>query len=217
MSLTLAQAEALVRLRTRHPDATDPRATSAQIKADLNREYKDLRLELQGIAPQLYLKHSGDLVLPDDDETPTIELDATTCGVVSNVFRVDRYFDGIGWREIDQASELAPYDTNGKRTFYRQGNCLVFGPDRSCGGTYRILYHVVPVDLLEASELFLIPDCLENALVLRAMGWLLLGDGDGAAAKLEHDKLAAGLVDKAAPILRKQYGRHTKRPGLRIR
>jgi hypothetical protein len=217
MSLTRAQARGLVRRRTRHQDEDDPRASSDDINDDLDREYKGLRLELQEIAPQLYLKQSGDLVLPDDSETPTIELDATACGVVSNVFRVDRYFEGVGWREIDQASELSPYDTNGKRTFYRQGNCLVFGPDRSCGGTYRVIFHVVPVTLTDDTQLYLLPDCLDDALTLRAIGWQLLRDGDGPAAKAEHDKLAAAVVERFTPMLRKQYGRHTKRPGLRMR
>lgn len=216
MSLTLSEAETLVRRRTRHPDATDPRALPEAIKGDLNREYKKLRVWLETVAPELYLKTSGDIVFVDG---VTNEINLTSsCGTFSTIDRVDRQYeasnaDGFVWRKLDSAPTQ---QVNGRHiTYRREGNCLILGPDLCTGGTYRVVFHVIPPDLANPDDLFLLPPELEDALILRAMGWQLLGDGDGAAAKKDCDDLAESDLTKAAVTLRRQYGRANKEPGLR--
>lgn len=220
MSVSLSQGEALVRKRTRHLSASDPRAATTDIRGELNSAYRKLRLKLSRKVPQLYAKTSGDLVLPDGEEN-TIELDETECGNVSNVWRVDRFFEapspGI-WRPIDRADELDPSQTaSGNVNFYRKGRCIVLGPDTCTGGTYRVVFHVVPNELdgSDPNELFLLPDELDEPLVLLASSVILLNDGDfGDSEKLEARSNKG--FDEAVVELRDQYGLHQKRAGLRM-
>lgn len=220
MSVSISQGEALVRKRTRHLSADDVRATTADIRGELNRAYRTLRLKLSRRVPQLYIKTSDDLELPEGEEN-TIELDETDCGNVSNIWRVDRFCSspspGI-WRPLDRADEIDPSQTpSGNINFYRKGRCLVLGPDSYTGGTYRVLFHVVPNELTgtDPNELFLLPDELDDPLVLLASAPILLNDGDlSDAEKLEA--MSEKKFDAAVFELRQQYGLHQKRAGLRM-
>ncbi len=215
MALTLTQSEAAIRLRTRHPNAGDPRATQAQLYALANIAYKRVRLRLREIAPQLYLQRTPTDIVVDIDN----DLDFTPIGGdFDALFLVERKNTLGKWDPIERADEGAPRDHQlGGVTYYRQGGRLVFQDE--CGElttpiTVRLTYYVVPSDVTDPNGLFLVPGSLERPLVLYACADLLDGDGDPTEAKACEDK-AEALIKEATPALRKQYGAQPDRSGLR--
>jgi hypothetical protein len=216
MSLTLAQAEALVRSRTRHPSSTDPRALPAAIRAELNRAYVELRSWLEVVAPELYVATSPEFDLAEGEENKVV-LDLTECGMPTSIVRIDRKINE-DWRPIRRVSELDPntprhggaYDIG----YYRKGNCLIFGPDTCSGGTYRVPFHYEPVALALDADEFKIPSTLYQALVFIASGYQLFNDGDfGDSEKCEER--AEAEKKKAKPALQALFGGQTV-AGLRM-
>jgi hypothetical protein len=214
MALLLSAAEAEVRALTRH-DSDLVRLTPALVLTFLNREYRKLRTWLQGVAPQLYLYTSAERdVAPPDD----IALGSTALNF-ENIYRVERKYDGDGsagcWRSVDRASDEEPNrHAGGVVTWREEAKCLKFGPDDAYQGTYRVLYHVTPANLVEPGDQFQIPVVLEGPLIFRVCGLVALRDGDGPRAKKEFDEMSAAALDEARAMLVGRHGVHGQHAGM---
>lgn len=216
MSLTLTQAEAAIRQRTRRPDEDDPRAEPAQLKALANIAYKRVRLRLRDpkIAPQLYLRRTDAILVDIDDD-----LDFTPVGgTFDALFLLERLNTLSKWDPIPRADEESPRDHQfGGVTYHRQGGRLVFQDEDgelTTPITVRLTYWVVPNDITEPTGLFQVPASMEQPLWLYASSDLLDQNGDPAEAKACTDK-AEALIKEATPALHQQYGIQQKRSGLR--
>jgi hypothetical protein len=214
MALTLSQSETQIRQRTRHPSSDDPRATPEQLRALANVAYRRLRLRLKELAPQLYLQRTDAIVVDVDNDLDFVPVG----GTFDSLFLVERLNTVGKWDPVERADEGAPRSHQlGGVTYHRQGGRLVFQDgegELTTPITVRLTYYVVPADVTDVNGVFVVPPALERPLVLYASADLLDQDGDAAEAKSCEDK-AEQLIKEAAPTLRKQYGTHIKRSGLR--
>jgi hypothetical protein len=217
LPLTLAQAEAAIRLRTRHPDTDDPRATSAQIKALANLAYKRIRLRLKDkkVAPQLYLRRTDAIVVDVDNDLDFVP----SGGTFDSLFLLERLNTLGKWDPVPRADEENPRDHQfGGVTYHRQGARLIFQDadgELTTPTTVRLTYYVVPSDLTDPNAVFAVPASMERPLVLFASSELLDQDGEAAEAKACEER-AEALFKEATPALHAQYGIQQKRSGLRM-
>jgi len=216
LPLTLTQAEAAIRQRTRRPDEDDPRAQPARIKAKANTAYKRVRLRLRDwkIAPQLYLRRTGSILVDIDDD-----LDFTPVGgTFDAVFLLERLNTVNKWDPVPRADEESPRDHQlGGVTYHRQGGRLVFQDqdgELTTPITVRLTYWVVPNDITDPNGIFQVPASMEEPLWLYASASLFDDNGEATEAKACEDK-AEALIKEATPALHQQYGVQKKRSGLR--
>ncbi len=216
MSLTLTQAEAAIRQRTRHPDDDDPRASPTQVKAKANTAYKRIRLRLRDwkIAPLLYQQRTGSILVDVDND-----LDFTPVGgTFDALFLVERLNTLNKWDPIERADEERPRDHQlGGVTYHRQGGRLMFQDqdgELTTPMTVRLTYWVVPNDITDPNGIFQVPASMEEPLWLYASSSLLSDDGEPTEAKACEDQ-AEALIKEATGPLHAQYGVQTKRSGLR--
>ncbi len=218
MSLTLADAEARVRARTRHTNDT-ARLTSAVCKELLHTAYVELRAQIQVIVPQLYLAQSPDLALPDGQLN---QIDTSNAlARYASLYRVERMVNDIGWRVVERGSDENPNEhQTGSWTFTRQGVYINLGPDRFTGITVRVFYHQVPDVLVNPTDVFEIPDITIPVLLLKTIAWVTFQDtvpmSAAIAAKKAVDDLADAELAKITPTLKQEYGVHAQRSGLRM-
>ncbi len=224
MSLTLLDAETRVRARTRHTNDT-ARLTSVVVKELLHTAYVELRSELETIVPQLYLAQSSDLVFPDGE----INQIDTVAGAVrfTNLYRVEKCYVGTGgqagpgWRAVQAGSDEEPnVHQAGGPVFWRQGIYINLGPDTHSAATYRIFYHQTPALLVNPSDVFEIPESTIPVLLLKALAWVAFQDtappSAAASVKKTHDDMADAALAKISPALRREYGVHGRRHGLKM-
>lgn len=211
MALTLEQAEDDVREQTAHRDDI-VRLDETQLRRHLNREYRKLRSWLIDVAPQLYIVTSGDISLPDVDTGQEVHL-SSDAFAFEKIHRVDQLDDDGKWREVEMAHPSAYNDhQTGGVTWREEGGCLIFGPDDEVEGTFRVLFHATPAVLTTVDATFKIPHQLEDALIWRACMKVSVADGDSYK---EFRELADKELADAEPMLRKRYGVHVQRAGLR--
>lgn len=214
MALTLTQAEADVRVLTRHVSDTT-RLTQAVTWGFLNKEYRKLRSWLIDIAPQLYLATSGDITMPDPTTGQEVELESASFQY-EKLYRVDQLNengDETFWMEVERAHPTNPnYHQSQRVTWREEGGCLIFGPDNEVEGTFRILFYATPPELTVGASTFLIPHQLEDALRYGTCAKIALADGDSPKEWMD---LYKDELKMAMPELAKRYGVHSSRAGLR--
>jgi hypothetical protein len=209
--LTLAQAEAKVRKKTRHVGDT-VRLEQEDLRDHLNTAYRKLRSWLVDVAPQLYLVTSGDIELPDPDTGQEVHLSAGSYAY-ERLHRVDQLGDDGKWREVELASTLSyNHHQTGRYTFREEGGCLIFGPDDEVEGTFRVLFHATPPVLATPDSTFKLPVRLEDALIYSACIKVAEDDGDDPG---RWEKALAKELEAAEPELAKRNGEHVLRAGLR--
>lgn len=197
---------------TRHVTDTT-RLTQSVLRGFLNKEYQKLRSWLIDVAPQLYLVYSGNIVLPDPVDGLEVELESASFQY-EKMYRVDQLDDdGNQWLPVEPA-DLVSYNLNqtGRVTFREEGGLCIFGPEDNVDGTFRIVFHATPPALTVAGSNFLIPHQLEDALKYATCIKVAISDGD--SPKEWEDRLKAELKE-AEPVLRKRWGQHQSRPGIR--
>jgi hypothetical protein len=217
LALQLGQLETECRALTRHK--VDARVTTTDLYALANAAYRELRSELQEIAPELYLR-TGDVVTFEDLDTALGEYNeivlSDTDFNFDNVFSVERQCEDGRWRGIERASQMTPDESvHGRIGFTVQHRCLRLHPDGKTGGNYRVVSHVVPPVLDDAAAYFQIPSQLEMPLKYRTCGLMHLEDGDGPDAHAKWYKLAADQIARVTPSLKKQHGIHPVTSGIR--
>lgn len=214
MALTLGQAETEVRALTRHE--LDTRVTSPQIVSWLNRVYRGLRAELQGIAPELYVTTSDEITFEDDEAGNEIVLSDANVNF-DHILRVERRAPGdTRFFGIQGGSPISPNETvHGRVSFVIEHKCLkLSAPGGRTGGTYRVVSYVVPMQLSDANAYFQLPSQLELPLLYRTVGLVHLRDGDGPRAKKEWDDLADAEIERVTPALEAQGGIHPVTAGV---
>lgn len=215
MALTLLQAETEVRTATKHTGDTI-RATSTRIQGILNRTYRRMRSKLIDIAPELYLAVSGNIIIPDTNGDQEIELNSSTFAF-ERIHKVERLIgtatSNPRWVECEHASRLSyNYHQFGEPTWREEGGCLIFGPDGLVDDTFRVLFHFTPPALTDPDSTFKIPQQLEDAFLAEASSVVVRDDGDDPIPFLKESER---IWKEVTPTLRKRYGVHPNRAGLR--
>jgi hypothetical protein len=216
MAITLSTFGSRVRTLTRHSDSSgnpDARLSQTALEGFGYDTYKELRTWLQQVAPKQYIATVSGLVVAVAE--PWIDLDGGTY-TFEHLVRVDKLWDDI-YRPVDGASSVSPNEHFTGRITVRQEGCrLIFGPDDcpDIAGTYRVLYHYTPAQLVNPGDCFDIPAALDSALVYKTCGLVLLADGDNPAKFFD---LATAELEKARTSLKHGRGHIPQRGGLQRR
>lgn len=205
MSLSLAQARAKVRVRTRHVGDT-VRLTDTNLDIILNDVYRELRTELQSLAPKLYVVTSSDQVVTAGGTISPVTISTT----FEQVYLLQRLNEVNEWDSVASANTYDPRQhamgcSEERPKWERRGSVIVLHPEGEVAGTFRLMYYNTPADLVTGSpsDPFLIPVTTENVLVARACAQVTEDDGNDSAVFI---KRADRLRDAAASALWKEYG-----------
>lgn len=201
--MTLLEARNLVRVRTRHVNDT-VRLTDTNLNAILNAKHRELRTELQGIAPTLHIVAGPALTVPLGDTLST--------GGAERVQRVERKDANDQWRQVPMADTVEPEQHSYAAVAWEErGGCIILHPEGLVSseeyGEFRVLYYPLVNDLSAADDVFLIPSTVNEVLIYRACADVVGDDGDEKKAKYFEDKAAATL-ERVRPALEARYGVH---------
>lgn len=214
MAITLTTARDRVRKRTRHTNTADPRLTDAHVDDALMETYRNIRTRLQEAAPTMYLTTStAQSVVASSPALAQASINAA----YENTYRVDRHWEGEGYREVPRADPLNPNVHKGSALTWREeGGSILFGPDNDeiITGTYQVIFWITPADITNPANPFLIPAGLESALIAGACSIVAINDGDAKAQDM-FDRRYEALWKAALPSLSGRHGVHQRDAGFR--
>lgn len=202
--MTLLEARNKVRKRTRHVNDT-VRLTDPTLDEILNAKHRELRTELQGIAPTLHVEAGPELTVPTGETLSTAGAE--------RVYRVERKDITDRWRPVPVADTVEPEQhAHGDIAWEERGGCITLHPEGEVSsaefGLFRVLYYPLTADLTDPDHLFSIPSVLEDVLIYRACADVVGDDGDDKKAKYFLDSANTSL-ERIRPSLEARYGVHT--------
>lgn len=210
--MQLQDARAEVREETKHTD--DERVTDARVDRACNRAYLKVRAKLSADVPTLYLASSDEIPLADGEDISMVDTEFN----IENLHLVQR-LDACNeeWLPVERASDINHNRSIHRQLTFRLENlCIIFGPDSyDTSGTYRVKFHPEPATMVLDTEEVVIPRALHQAFIYYACAYLMITDREGAAAKLDFDKLADAEYKEALPALKRRFGAHDQTAGLR--
>jgi len=199
--ITLAQARSRVRRNARYKD-TDSRLDDPTLDDIIYEKELVLRTQLQEIAPSYGLTTVSGIVL---DADCAIDLSGGECPL-ARVYRVERLFPGVGYREVQVAHYANPNMHMIPLTWRQEGCKLLFGPDAlPVGETIRVTYWTEPGQTTVADDDLPIPSGTESVLTHMATAGLYARDGDDDRAQ-QWDARADAELARVKPTLRMQHG-----------
>jgi hypothetical protein len=209
--MTLLEARTEVRKATRHVNDT-VRLTDARLDQILNNRYRELKTELQELAPSLGLVTGPELTVPVGEEISD--------GNVERVVRVERrvpasiFATGVErWLPVPMADIVDPEQNMGSTVAWEErGNCIILHPEGEVGsaeyGVFRVLYYPLTADLTDADHVFQFPYTVKMVFINRCCADVLTDDGDANKADV-FKKNAQESLERAMPALAKRYGVHS--------
>jgi hypothetical protein len=207
VALTLIQARNKVRQKTRHVNDTT-RVTDTLLNSILNEKYKELRTELQEIAPSFGLCTKEVTLTATGNQIGLTDVDPP----FERMYKLEKLDRCGDYREVKRADAVQPYRHAGACVAWeKRGSCIWLHPEGKVSGTFRVFYYGTPNDLTDDASLFAIPVPLESVLIYRACAEVNITRGDDPGA---FEKKAEQRLEAVRDIVWLEYGIQDEQAGF---
>ncbi len=199
--MTFLQLKTRIRKRTQHVNDV-VRLTETSLNDIVNRKYRELRTELQDLAPSLNVETGPALTVAAGDTLST--------GGAERVIRLERQINDV-WRPVDKADAVEPEQHMFAEVAWEErGGCIYLHPEGQVTsaeyGQFRVLYYPLTTELTDDAHIFVLPTTLEDVLFYRCCAEVTDEDGDDPKA---FEERADKALERVAPALAARYGVHT--------